>query len=335
MNTYEALKWFFEKEGDPFAGRQGAAIVHAKTHPFLHTLKQPVCVQGFYPDYERLKTAGFEVRPELTGGPFTGALLLADKHKEATFATLAALADRLEEGAPLVVVAPNNLGGKTLAKAVRELFGSAQNTSKHHCTVALAHKNSAVLDGDRLKEWHTLGEPKRIAAGYQTVPGIFSHAAIDTGSQLLIDALKDERLAGRVADLGGGWGFLSGELLKTHTAIAQIDLYEASYAATQMARLNLPADRTVIHWCDATAPLSGGDYDAIVTNPPFHTGAQADTALGQAFIHAAHRALKPGGTLYLVANRHLPYESILSALFKTHRVLSDTQGFKVLSARKR
>ncbi len=335
MNTYEALKWFFEKEGDPFADRTGVAIVHAQTHPFLSAFSRPICVQGFYPDYEKLKAAGFEVCPALPEGALPGALLLADKHKEATLATLATLADRLEESAPLVAVAPNNLGGKTLAKAVRELFGSAQSTSKHHCTVTLAHKNSAALDGDRLKAWRALEEPKTIAAGYQTVPGIFSHAAVDAGSQLLIDALKKEPISGRVADLGGGWGFLSGELLKTHPAIAQIDLYEASYAATQMARLNLPADRTAVHWCDATAPLSGGDYDAVVTNPPFHTGAQADTALGQAFIRTAHHALKSGGTLYLVANRHLPYESTLNTLFKTHRVLSDTQGFKVLSARKR
>ena len=52
-------------------------------------------------------------------------------------------------------------------------------------------------------------------------------------------------------------------------------------------------------------------------NPPFHDGGTEDQALGQAFIRRAAEALRPGGTLWLVANRHLPYEATLSAAFKT------------------
>jgi 16S rRNA (guanine1207-N2)-methyltransferase len=58
-------------------------------------------------------------------------------------------------------------------------------------------------------------------------------------------------------------------------------------------------------------------YDAILSNPPFHTGRRADPGLGRAFISAAARMLKPSGKFIMVANRHLPYEDALKDAFGT------------------
>ena len=55
--------------------------------------------------------------------------------------------------------------------------------------------------------------------------------------------------------------------------------------------------------------------DAVVMNPPFHEGRKADPELGQAFIEAAAGMLGAKGKLYMVANRHLPYEETLERLF--------------------
>ena len=55
--------------------------------------------------------------------------------------------------------------------------------------------------------------------------------------------------------------------------------------------------------------------DAVVMNPPFHTGRTAEPGLGQAFITAAARLLAPQGQLWMVANRHLPYETALGGQF--------------------
>ncbi|WP_163545134.1 methyltransferase, partial [Klebsiella pneumoniae] len=57
--------------------------------------------------------------------------------------------------------------------------------------------------------------------------------------------------------------------------------------------------------------------DFVVMNPPFHDGGAEDKALGQAFVRRAADLLKPRGTCWLVANRHLPYEAVLAPLFKT------------------
>ena len=74
-------------------------------------------------------------------------------------------------------------------------------------------------------------------------------------------------------------------------------------------------------------------YDAIVSNPPFHAqGAGERVDIGRAYIASAAAALKPGGRLWLVANRHLPYEAALAAGFASVRTLAQQDGFKVVEA---
>jgi 16S rRNA (guanine1207-N2)-methyltransferase len=49
-------------------------------------------------------------------------------------------------------------------------------------------------------------------------------------------------------------------------------------------------------------------------------------------IEATARALKPGGRLYLVANRGLPYEPVLKAHFASFETLTDNNKFRVSRA---
>jgi len=69
-----------------------------------------------------------------------------------------------------------------------------------------------------------------------------------------------------------------------------------------------------------------------VMNPPFHTGRAADPSLGRSFISAARAMLTPGGHLWLVANRHLPYEAALGEAFRNVDQIGTDSGFKVYHA---
>jgi 16S rRNA (guanine1207-N2)-methyltransferase len=69
-------------------------------------------------------------------------------------------------------------------------------------------------------------------------------------------------------------------------------------------------------------------------NPPFHTSRAADPGLGAAFIRAAGGMLSLSGTLYMVANRHLPYEDALRAAFHEIEEIGGDGGFKVIRAAK-
>ena len=43
--------------------------------------------------------------------------------------------------------------------------------------------------------------------------------------------------------------------------------------------------------------------------------------------------LRPGGVCWLVANRHLPYEATLTAVFKSVRLDHEADGFKIFEAK--
>ena len=110
---------------------------------------------------------------------------------------------------------------------------------------------------------------------------------------------------------------------------------ELDRRAFDCARRNVEDPRVSVEWADVrkvAEPLA--DLDFVVMNPPFHDGGAEDRALGQAFIRAASSALRKGGTLWLTANRHLPYEAVLNEAFKVVKPVADAGGFKVYEARR-
>ena len=166
--------------------------------------------------------------------------------------------------------------------------------------------------------------------GFITRPGVFSADGPDRGSQLLAAALPAD-LPARVADLGAGWGYLSRAILQ-RPGVKRLDVVEAEKAALDCARVNLASPRAEYHWADATTFKSERPWNAVVMNPPFHTERVPDPALGVAFIRAAHRGLLPDGVLYMVANRHLPYEPVLKALFRQVEDIGGDGAFRVSRA---
>ena len=69
-------------------------------------------------------------------------------------------------------------------------------------------------------------------------------------------------------------------------------------------------------------------------NPPFHTGHATRIDLGKAFIQAAAESLRRGGTLFLVANRQLPYEAALEAGGFVFRRVAENKTYKLILAEK-
>ncbi len=166
--------------------------------------------------------------------------------------------------------------------------------------------------------------------GFVTTAGVFSADRIDRGSALLAAGLPD-RLGRRVADLGAGWGYLSAEILK-RPDVGELHLVEAEHAALECARRNIGDARARFHWADATRFTAPHPLDAVVMNPPFHTGRAANPGLGRAFVAAAARLLAPRGRLWMVANRHLPYEAALTLHFDEITGIGGDGGFKLLKA---
>lgn len=192
---------------------------------------------------------------------------------------------------------------------------------------------SCELTQDAAQDWLEAGVGGQNADGFFTVPGVFSAEKADEGSRLLEAALP-EKLGKEVADLGAGWGYLSRAIL-TRETVETLHMVESSHAALGCARVNTPDSRVQFHWADATRWQPRASLDSVVMNPPFHTGRKGVPELGQAFIASAAAALKGVGHLYMVANRHLPYEESLRARFGfVEELEGGNSRFKILHAAK-
>lgn len=294
------------------------------------------CEQSWKPAADALLRSGFQVVEASDGARHPLVLALPPRQRDEARALLARAVDQCEPGGSIVASMANDEGARSGESDLKALAALSGSVSKHHCRVFWTRLDPGSIDQDLLARWRAIDAPRPILDGrFLSRPGVFAWDRIDPASALLAAHLPAD-LAGRGADLGAGWGYLAIEALARCPRIEAIDLYEAEARALELARANLqrvasPA-AVDFHWHDVAAGLSHR-YDFILSNPPFHAQARADRPdIGRRFIAVAADALLPGGRLYLVANRHLPYESVLDASFGTVRVLAQRGGFKVVEA---
>ena len=285
-------------------------------------------VTGFRPDFDRLSAAGYDVgdHPE---GPYALVLVHVSRSRSETLGLIALAFRHAEPGAMIVVDGAKTDGIETALKHCRALFTPGGTISKAHGKTFWIRRPD-ILPAV-LAQWEAALVPAENVDGYLTAPGMFSADRIDPASALLAVHL-DDRLAGRVADFGAGWGFLSNFVLFARGGVTALDLYEANKAALDAARLNVTDPRASFYWADVLTTPIETRYDAVICNPPFHQGRAAEPALGQAFISRAADILTPQGRLWLVANRQMPYEAHLAALFAEVRVLEETRHYKAILA---
>lgn len=277
---------------------------------------QVVVQTGFKPDFDYFAAQGY--RTEAQGKPALAIVCLPRAKAEAR-AMLAAAS----HAAMIVVDGQKTDGVDTALKDLRGLgLSVAEPVSKAHGKLA------RVTPAAILADW--AAAPREVAEGFMTLPSVFSADGPDRGSMLLAAALP-AKLPARVADLGAGWGYLSRAIL-AREGVKELELIEAEADALTCARLNVQDARAQFIWADAVARKPRKPWDAVVMNPPFHAGREAEASLGMGFIHAAHRGLMPSGSLWMVANKHLPYDKLLATLFKQVEVIGGDSAFRVTRA---
>ncbi|MGC1550373.1 MAG: methyltransferase [Rhodanobacter sp.] len=298
-----------------------------------------LCQQSFKPFSDALQRSGMQVGEPAIDATFPLVLLLPPRQRDELRALFARAVQHAQPGGVVLACVPNAEGAKSAESDFSRLVGPVRSLSKHKCRVFWATPSASSVDQALLTEWLALDQPRDIPSGLISRPGLFAWDRIDAASALLAAHLPDD-LHGRVADLGAGYGYLATQVIARCPRVDAIDLYEAEARALEPARLNLAhavqaSGRVVsvdMHWHDVTCGLPCR-YDAIVSNPPFHQGRADLPKLGRAFIASAADALQPHGRFWLVANRHLPYETMLAARFKEVRHVVTEQGFKVIEAK--
>ncbi|SEM74578.1 16S rRNA m(2)G 1207 methyltransferase [Loktanella fryxellensis] len=274
--------------------------------------------QGFAPDAAAFAQAGFAVTQVATAAP---TMIVVVPRSKALARSMIAQACA---GAELVIVDGQRTDGiDSLLRDVRAVLGEVPSLPKAKGRLFWFAATPAFAD------W-AAPAPVQGDHGFYTTAGVFSDGAVDRGSALLAAALP-EKLPARMGDLGAGWGYLAHAVLACD-GVKSLDLIEAEALSLDCARLNVTDPRATFHWADALTHTVKPKWDGIVMNPPFHTGSKGTPALGQGFIAAASRLLAPHGKLWMVANRHLPYEAALRERFRNVGELPGDGAYKLFHA---
>lgn len=338
MMPREALRTLFHplETGDLALPAQGDRVLFLGAEPGFRLPEgwagDLVLVQGFRPWFNALKAASHDISPTIGGRDYDLCLVLAGRHRGENERRVADAVAHIRPGGIVLVAGAKDDGIATLRKTVERLVALQGAAPKYHGIAfwfqpdgsegfsALSGTNPAALIEHR----------------FRAAPGMFSHDRVDAGSRLLASHLP-VGAKGKAADFGAGWGFLAAALAEGSPDLASIDLYEADHASLEAARDNLAARLApsfAFHWHDLVGEEVADRYDLIVMNPPFHQGRAAEPDIGKAMIAAAARALRPGGKLFIVANRGLPYGPVLAEKFKDVSELAREGGYQVFSARR-
>lgn len=278
-------------------------------------------IHDFKPFHEAWAGRGYDALVE-PSGPYAAAVVCLPRAK-AEARHMIARASAVTNG--LVVIDGQKTDGvDSILKAMRGRVTVQGPVSKAHGKMFWVSEQAA----DCFADWNQ--PPSQTDGGFWTAPGVFSADGVDLASALLVDALPDH-MSGEVADMGAGWGFLAAHVL-TRPDVTKVHLVEAGHLALECAKRNVTDPRARFHWEDASQWVPPGRLDCIVMNPPFHTGRAAEPQIGQAFVAAAAQLLSGQGDLWMVANRHLPYEAELKKRFAQVSEIGGDARFKLFHA---
>ncbi|MER5731461.1 methyltransferase [Streptomyces sp. NPDC002138] len=186
---------------------------------------------------------------------------------------------------------------------------------------------------------YTLDEDSGAGSGLTAVnhAGVFCADRLDIGTRFLLQHLPARTGAARIVDLGCGNGVVG-----TAAALADPDAeviftdesYQAVASAEATYRANVPGDDRKAEFLvgDGLAGVPDGTVDLVLNNPPFHSHQATTEATAMRMFAQARQALRPGGELWVVGNRHLGYHVRLRRLFGNSQLVASDPKFVVLRA---
>ncbi|MGW0562402.1 methyltransferase [Streptomyces sp. NPDC003016] len=169
--------------------------------------------------------------------------------------------------------------------------------------------------------------------------GIFCAERLDIGTRFFLRHLPERRGPERVVDLGCGNGVVgtAAALANPEAEVLFVDeSFQAVASAQATFRANAGADSKAEFLVgDGLSGVPEGTVDLVLNNPPFHSHQATTDATARRMFTGAREALRPGGELWVVGNRHLGYHVALRRIFGSSELVASDPKFVVLRAVKR
>ncbi|MEV4941838.1 methyltransferase [Streptomyces zaomyceticus] len=166
--------------------------------------------------------------------------------------------------------------------------------------------------------------------------GVFCADRLDVGTRFLLANLPGGFGRARVADLGCGNGVV-GLAIALSEPDAELVFTDESYQAVASAEENFRTHvgegrKAEFIVGDGLSDLPAGSVDLVLNNPPFHTHQATTDRTARRMFADARRALRPGGELWVIGNRHLGYHVTLRRIFGNSELVASDPKFVVLRA---
>lgn len=171
---------------------------------------------------------------------------------------------------------------------------------------------------------------------------VFSRQQLDIGARFMLQHLP--KTSGHsLIDLGCGNGVLGLHVLARDPE-ARITFVDESHMALASAATNIQRNvPDLVNNCDYVISNCLDDYlakpdypkvDFVLCNPPFHQQNTITDHIAMQMFSDAKQALKPGGSLIVVGNRHLDYPVKLKRMFRSVKQTATNQKFTIFTALK-
>ncbi|WP_260961053.1 class I SAM-dependent methyltransferase [Pseudomonas citri] len=264
---------------------------------------------------------------------FDSAVVFLPKAKDLTDYLLNAVAARLA-GREVYLVGEKRAGIEGASKQLNPFGKPRKLDSARHCqlwqvTVATAPEAKPLQSLAQTYELPLAEGPLKVVS----LPGVFSHGRLDRGTALLLEHL-DKLPSGHVLDFGCGAGVLGAAIKRRYPhntlTLLDVDAFAAASSRLTLAANGLEAEVLTGDGIDA-APMG---LNAILSNPPFHTGVHTDYQATENLLVKAGKHLKNGGELRLVANSFLKYQPLIEEHLGSCAIKAEGQGFRIYQAKR-
>jgi 16S rRNA (guanine1207-N2)-methyltransferase len=255
------------------------------------------------------------------------------KSKQELLFTFAMLAECTTKETRLLIVGENKSGIKSIDKLIKEQTSFCDKIdAARHCLLFETQLTNHHLAFD-IEEWfhYYSVSVNQLTFKVAALPGVFSQAKLDIGTQVLLNNLPDN-ISGEVLDFGCGAGviacFVGLQSSDTTLTLADVSALAIASSEKTLAINNLTGN--VI----ATNSLSNisGHYHYVISNPPFHQGIKTHYAATENFLSGIKKHLKKQGTLIIVANSFLRYQPIIEHSIAKADKTCIQQGFTIYQA---
>lgn len=227
---------------------------------------------------------------------------------------------------------------KQISRSTLDLFSAIigetrTSLAKKKARLIFASPDITLADkGSSYPIWYSLE-----GYGFQVCShaNVFSRERLDIGTRLLLQHLPERHDFQDIVDLGCGSGAL-GLVAGSRNPQSRIFFIDESYMAVASAEATFRAsglgNESVFIAGDGLEGFARQSVDLVLCNPPFHQQHVVGDFIAWGMFQQSHKALRRGGELRIVGNRHLNYHIKLKRIFGNAEVIASDRKFVIIRA---